>query len=303
MENAENMKHQINLLSQLQEMVLTRDERHHAGDYEHLDTLNESIDALVDKLEPQPKTFYQRLYKKDHLVMSPMVDGCCGVCGMRLPVSQVQQVRLARTVQMMRLPVSQVQQVRLARTVQMCSSCGRMLYDEEQDAPRVIAEKPARGEPRKTGVSRFSAEELMVCDLKGDTTESVIRELAEAMAANRFVSNADALVTAAMEREIVLSTAMGDGLAFPHVRGVEGGGLTLALGVSKKGFVYDDAGTRVNIVFFSAIPVAVSAFYLRLMSGLSEAFSKKENRDLLLAAATPAGLWKSFMKATRYTVR
>ena len=111
------------------------------------------------------------------------------------------------------------------------------------------------------------------------------------------------LVAAAMEREIVLSTAMGDGLAFPHVRGVEGGGLTLALGVSKKGFVYDDAGTRVHIVFFSAIPVAVSAFYLRLMSGLSEAFSKKENRDLLLAAKTPAELWKSFMKATRYTIR
>lgn len=284
MENAENMKHQINLLSQLQEMVLTRDERHHAGDYEHLDTLNESIDALVGKLEPPIKVSYQRLYKKDHLVMSPMVDGCCGVCGMRLPVSQVQQVRLARA-------------------VQTCASCGRMLYDEEQDAPRVIAEKPARGEPRKTGISRFSAEELMVCDLKGDTTEAVIRELAEAMEANRFVSNADALVTAAMERETVFSTAMGDGLAFPHVRGVEGGGLTLALGVSKKGFAYDDAGTKVHIVFFSAIPVAVSAFYLRLMSGLSEAFSKKENRDLLLKASSSAELWKSFMKATRYTIR
>ena len=280
----ESMKHQINLLCQLQELILTRDEHHHTGDGTHLDSLNDSIDALVGKLEPQPKTFYQRLYKKDHLVMSPMVDGCCGVCGMHLPVSQVQQVRLART-------------------VQMCSSCGRMLYDEDEGAPRVIAEKPARGEPRKTGISRFSAEELMVCNLSGTTTEAVIRELAEAMAENHFVSNADALVTAAMERETVLSTAMGNGLAFPHVRGVEGGGLTLALGISKKGFVYDDEGTRVNIVFFSAIPVAVSAFYLRLMSGLSEAFAKKENRDLLMAAKTPADLWKSFMKATRYNIR
>ena len=94
MENTENMKNQINLLSQLQEMVLTRDERHHAGDFDHLDSLNDSIDALVDKLDPPLKVSYQRLYKKDHLVMSPMVDGCCGVCGMRLPVSQVQQVRL-----------------------------------------------------------------------------------------------------------------------------------------------------------------------------------------------------------------
>ena len=278
------MKNQINLLNQLQELILTRDEHHQTGDGSHMDALSDSIDALAAKLDPQPKALYERLYKKDHIVMSPMSNGCCAVCGMKLPISQVQQVRLAKT-------------------IQTCSSCGRMLFTAEEDAPKYTGGKPARGEPRKTGISRFSAEELMVCDLKGDTTEAVIRELAEAMEANRFVSNADALVTAAMERETVFSTAMGDGLAFPHVRGVEGGGLTLALGVSKKGFAYDDAGTKVHIVFFSAIPVAVSAFYLRLMSGLSEAFSKKENRDLLLKASSPAELWKSFMKATRYTIR
>ena len=52
----ESMKHQINLLSQLQELILTRDEHHQTGDGSHLDSLNDSIDALVDKLEPQPKT-------------------------------------------------------------------------------------------------------------------------------------------------------------------------------------------------------------------------------------------------------
>ena len=278
------MKNQLNLLSQLQELVLTRDEHHHAGDGSHLDSLNDSIDALVDRLDPQLKILYQRLYKKDHVVLAPMVNGCCAACGMHLPISQIQQIRLAKT-------------------IQTCSSCGRMLCNDESDAPRSVAEKPTRGEPRKTGIARFSAEELMICDFKADTTEGVIRELAEAMVANRFVSNADALVKAAMEREIVLSTALGNGIAFPHVRGVEGGGLTLALGVSKKGIVYDGAGTKVNIVFFSVIPVAVSAFYLRLMTGLAEAFSKKENRDLLLAADTQAELWKALVKATRHTVR
>ena len=279
------MKNQINLLNQLQELVLTRDEHHQTGDGSHTDALDQAIDALSSKLDPQPKAIYQRLYKKSHIVMAPMSDGCCAVCGMRLPISQVQQVRLAKT-------------------LQTCSSCGRMLYNEEEDAPRYVGEKPGRGEPRKTGISRFSAEELMVCDLKSDSTAGVIRELAEAMSANRFVSNPDALVTAAVERESILSTAMGNGLAFPHVRGVEGGGLTLALGISKKGFKYDSAGEKVNIVFFSVIPVAVSPFYLRLMAGLAEAFSKKENREALVAAATtPASLWKAFMKATRHTIR
>ena len=278
------MKSQINLLNQLQELVLTRDEHHHTGDGSHMDALDASISALVDKLEPQPKALYQRLYKKDHVVMAPMVNGCCAVCGMKLPIAQVQQVRLAKT-------------------LQTCSSCGRMIYDEEEDAPRSVAEKPARGEPRKTGISRFSAEELMVCELKAARPEDAVRELADQMTANKFVSNPAALTVAAMERESVLSTAMGEGLAFPHVRGVEGGGLTLALGVSKAGIDWDGSGEKVNLVFFSVIPVAVSAFYLRLMAGLTEAFSKKENREALLAAATPVELWKAFMKATRYTIR
>lgn len=278
------MKSQINLLNQLQELVLTRDEHHQTGDGSHMDALNASIDALVDKLAPQPKALYQRLYKKNHVVMAPMVNGCCAACGMRLPISQVQQVRLAKT-------------------LQACSSCGRIIYDEEEDAPRSVAEKPARGEPRKTGISRFSAEGLMVCELKGAKPEEAVRALAEAMASNAFVSNPAALVVAAMERESVLSTAIGNGLAFPHVRGVEGGGLTLALGVSKEGIAWDASGERVHLVFFSVIPVAVSAFYLRLMAGLTEAFAKQENRDALMAAGTPADLWKVFMRATRYTIR
>ena len=277
------MKNQINLLNQLQELVFTRDELHQTGDWSHTDALDRAIDDLSAKLDPQPRALYQRLYKKSHIVMAPMSDGCCAVCGMRLPISQVQQVRMAKT-------------------LQTCSSCGRMLYNEEEDAPRYVGEKPTRGEPRKTGISRFSAEELMVCDLKGDTTEAVIGELAEAMSSNRFVSNPTALVAAAMERESVLSTAVGNGLAFPHVRGVEGGGLTLALGVSKKGFKYDAAGTVVHLVFFSVIPVAVSPFYMRLMAVLAEAFSKESNRAALLEAKSSAELWKAFMKTTRHTV-
>ena len=278
------MKSQINLLNQLQELVLARDEHHQTGDGSRMDALDEAIDALVGKLEPQPRALYQRLSKKDHVVMTPMVNGCCAVCGMSLPIAQVQQVRLAKS-------------------IQTCASCGRMLYNEEEDAPRSVAEKPARGEPRKTGISRFSAEELVIANLKAKTPAEAVRELADAMAENHFVSNPAALVVAAVDRETVLPTAVGNGLAFPHVRGVEGGGLTLALGVSHEGIDWDGSGEKVHLIFFSVIPTAVSVFYLRLMSVLMDAFSKQENRDLLQAATTNPELWKSFMKATRYSIR
>jgi mannitol/fructose-specific phosphotransferase system IIA component (Ntr-type) len=278
------MKNQINLLNQLQELVLTRDEHHQTGDGSHTDALSDSIDALSSKLDPQPKALYDRLYKKDHIVMAPMTNGCCAVCGMRLPISQVQQVRMAKT-------------------LQTCSSCGRMLFNAEEDAPKYIGGKPARGEPRKTGISRFSAEELMIAKLSASTPEEAIAELAKAMSDNKFISNPEALVAAAMDREQILSTAMGEGLAFPHVRGVEGGGLTLALGISEKGIKWDGDGTVVNVVVFSVIPVAVSAFYLRLVSNLCESFKKNENLALVKGSNDSAELWKNLVKATRYAVK
>lgn len=275
------MKSQINTLRQLQDLVLTRDEHHQTGDGSHLDDLNESIAALQDKLEPQVKGVYDRLYKKSHIVMAAMSNGCCAACGMQVPIAQGQQVKLAQH-------------------LVTCSSCGRILFEVEEDAARNVAEKGERDEV-KTGISRFSAEELMVVDLGACTREAAISKLASAMEAGHFISNADSLVTAAMDREAMLSTAMGEGLAFPHVRGVEGGSLTLALGVSKEGI--DWAGQKVHLVFLSAIPVAVSAFYLRMMSGLAQAFNKSSNRDAAFAAGTPAELWKALVKATRSTVK
>ena len=275
------MKSQLNTLRQLQELVLTRDEHNQTGDGSHLDQLNDAIDSTRAKLDAQCGTIYDRLYKKSHIVMSAMTNNCCAVCGMQVPIAQGQQVRLAQH-------------------LVTCSSCGRILFAAEEDAARNVADAPDR-DSAKTGISRFSAEELMVVDLDGCSREEAITRLAAAMGEHGFIENADSLVTAALERESVLSTAMEGGLAFPHVRGVEGGSLTLAVGISKKGI--DWAGEQVNIVFLSAIPVAVSAFYLRLVSGIVQTFAKEANRKSVLAAQDPAALWKALCKTTRLTVK
>lgn len=277
------MQSLINHLNQLQELVLIRDEHRTTGDGSHMDHLNDSIDQLTDKLPQDVKSLYMRLYKKDHIVMAPMYNGCCAICGMRMPISQVQAVRLRKQ-------------------IQNCPSCARILF-EESDAPRWVGDMPSRTEPRKSGISRFSAESLMVADLKADTGADAIEELAKVMNEAGFVSGVEKLVQSALEREAVLSTAMENGLAFPHVRGVEGGGLTLALGVSRKGVKYDDAGSVVNMIFFITIPTAVSAFYLKLVSGLTETFLKEQHREAVLAAETPEQLWKALTKATRYSIK
>ena len=277
------MKSQINTLKQIQELVLIRDEHHKTGDGSQIDTLNDQIAELRSKLDPQVLGVYERLSKRSLIVMSAMTDGNCAVCGMQVPIAQAQQVRLAQH-------------------LVTCSSCGRILFADDADTVRNITDKPDRDDVR-TGVSRFSCEDLMVPDMKAKTRQDAIEELAKPLEAGRFISSAEALARAAMEREAILTTAMeGSGIAFPHVRGVEGGGLTFAVGVCKEPIDWDGTN-KVGIIILSAIPVAVSAFYLRLLADLVHSFKKNDARKAMLAAETPAALWKTLVKATRQFVK
>ena len=277
------MKNILNQMTQLQELILTRDEHRTTGDGSHLDALNDSIDKMTAELPIQNRAHFNRLYQRDHTVMAPLHDGCCAVCGMRLPIGLVQAVRQANI-------------------IQNCPSCARLLYDEE-DAPRQISEKPSRTDPRKTGISRFSAPSLMLPRIAAENKQDAIRQISELMQSAGFIDSADKLVQGVLEREAILSTVMEEGLAFPHLRGVEGGGLTLAVATSEKGIPFDEEGTPAKLIFLVTIPAAVSAFYLRLVGGLTAAFTKETNRNLALAATTPEELWKALTKSTRYTIK
>lgn len=277
------MKSVVNQLCQLQDLILVRDEHRATGDGAHLARLNESIDTMTAALPLNVSSFFKRLVTRDHVVMAPVHNGCCAVCGMRLPVSQIQAVRQCKS-------------------LQMCPGCARILF-EEPDAPQWVGAAHTRTEPRKTGISRFSADTLMVPDLVAGSAADAIEILAGKMESAGFISHADKLITSALERESMLSTAMENGLAFPHVRGVEGGSLTLSCGVSKEPFTWDAEGNQTNIVFLITIPAAVSAFYMRIISGLTEAFQKEANRKALIDAETPLALWKALSKATRYTIK
>lgn len=277
------MRRIINHLSQLQELSLIRNEHRTMGDGAHLGRLNDSIDTLTNKLPPPTRTQYVRLEKKDAIVLAPVNEGSCSVCGMRLPISQVQAVAQAKE-------------------LQSCPNCGRFMYMSE--GARWTGEKPKRSAPRKAGIARFSSKALMIPSLEATTKDGAIRELACKMAAEGFVDDADKLIDAALDREAILSTAVDFGIAFPHVRGVEGGGLTLGLGISRDGIAFDGPGADPShFIFFFAIPTAVSAFYLKLLAGLTESFMKDISRQALLDAETPEALWKALTRATRYTVK
>jgi PTS system fructose-specific IIC component len=203
----------------------------------------------------------------------------------------------------MKLPISLIQSVRHAREIHACPTCAHILYFPES-VPRRVKQPLRRSEPPKPGVSRFSSETLMIPDLEAADRDGVIRELAARMEQQEFVDSAERLAESALRREAILSTALEQGLAFPHVRGVEGGGLTFALGISRKGVCFDGPGGGLSrIIFLIAIPTAASAFYLKLLSGLTQTFMASAARKAIMAEKEPRKLWRTLVKLTRPTIK
>jgi len=274
----------VNHLVQLQELILIRDEEKVTMGLSRLEQMDASIKEMTAKLPEETRIFFEKLHKKDHTVIVPVSDGICAACGMKLPISLVQAVRLGRE-------------------IHGCPNCARMLFFPEA-APRWVGKVPRRSEPRKVGVSRFSSHTLMIPNLESEDMEGVVRELACKMEYEGFVDKADKLVEAALRREAILSTAVDHGLAFPHVRHVEGGGLTLALGLTSKPIKWaGNAEPVTRMVFFMAIPTAASAFYLKLLAGLMEALMKPDARKAILAEKDADKVWKALCKATRTTIK
>jgi len=263
---------------------MIRDEQRVVAGTRNLDQLDASIRGMTSKLPKDMKSLFEKLQKKGRIVVAPVSRDTCAACGMKLAISQVQAVKLARE-------------------IHSCPNCARVLYFPAS-APRRVAARTRRTEARKPGISRFSSENLMVPNLESTDKEGIIAELARKMESENFIDDGEKLLDEVLRREAIMSTGVEHGMAFPHARGIEGGGLALALGISRQGVEFDghvDGLTR--IIFLIAIPTAAAAFYLKLLAGLAETFTAAEARKTLLAEKDATGLWKALVKLTRKTVK
>ena len=272
----------ITQLVQLQELLIAKKQQEASSpEGAHTEKLDEAIVALAKALPPPVLAQFQRLLKRDPQAIVPIENGICTGCGVALPIALTHQVHAADD-------------------IYHCPECARLLFYREKIA-RNIRKAARRNDAPLVGIARYSAETLMIPDLQAKDCAGAIRELALQMQEEGFVDDTDTLVTAALQREAIVSTAVGHGIAFPHVRSVEGGGLTLALGISKEGIPFDASNPKelVHVVFFMVIPTAASAFYLKLLSTLSRTFASEAARQKLLDADTPDKLWKELDKLTQ----
>jgi len=113
--------------------------------------------------------------------------------------------------------------------------------------------------------------------------------LTENLAAAPQVKNSQELSSEILKREELMSTAIGCGIAIPHVRLSSITDLVVSVGISRTDIVdfnpLDDEPVR--LVFMIAAAHNQHAYYLQTLSWFSSKLKNKELRDSLLAAQTP----------------
>lgn len=121
----------------------------------------------------------------------------------------------------------------------------------------------------------------------GATKPEALEALIAAVSTNPVVQDIDAFRRAIYEREAIMSTGIGEGIAIPHVRIPEITEATLGVGIAPGGIDFqtlDNKPVRVLVLF--ATPAGSDKEYLRLLAQVMLSLRNKELFHALVACTT-----------------
>ena len=132
----------------------------------------------------------------------------------------------------------------------------------------------------------FLSRKAIIMDIKSSKKDEVIRELVDALIDCGDIDkrHRSRIVESLIARELLGSTAIGQGVAIPHTKCDCVAKLIAAFGLSKKGIDFDSLdGELVNIFFLLVAPQDSAGPHLKALARISRLLKDKYFRDSLLA--------------------
>ncbi len=124
-------------------------------------------------------------------------------------------------------------------------------------------------------------------------------ELADVLATAPQVKDGPELTQEILKREELMSTAIGRGVAIPHVRLSSVTDLVMAVGVCRKPIADYQAidDQPVNLLFMIAAAYNQHSYYLKTISHFSAKFKDKDLRDAMLSSLNEQEVYNLLMRA------
>jgi PTS system nitrogen regulatory IIA component len=157
---------------------------------------------------------------------------------------------------------------------------------------RLSAAKMTRGNAPPVQVGNIlSPDRVMFLDF--EAKQDALLALADNLSHAPQIKNRRELTQEILKREELMSTAIGRGIAIPHVRLASVTDLVVSVGISRVDIqdfqALDDQPVR--LIFMIAAAYNQHAYYLQTLSFFSDRLKNAELRNALLAVSEPAGAY------------
>jgi PTS system nitrogen regulatory IIA component len=143
----------------------------------------------------------------------------------------------------------------------------------------------------------FLRSDCVLPSLRGRNKNDVLNELATHLASIRPGIDAQVLGRALAERELLASTAIGDGIAIPHGRLESVDNLIGVLGRSVEGLDFESIdGKPTHLIFMLVAPSAATGTHLKALARLSRLFRDGLFRKHLLDAPDSVAMFQTIQE-------
>ena len=141
-------------------------------------------------------------------------------------------------------------------------------------------------------------EEELVTFLDVNSRIEAVTALVDLLEQQGKLKNRDAFLQAILEREKIVSTGIGIGVAIPHAKMETYDDFFIAIGVQKTGGIEWEALDQlpVRIVFMIGGPANQQAEYLNILSMITAAIKDEKKRKALLSAPDAASVIATLQK-------
>jgi len=132
----------------------------------------------------------------------------------------------------------------------------------------------------------------VIFDLKSKDKVEAIEELLDLLARQRLIDNKKLILTRIIDRENLVSTAIGSGVALPPARHDTGGEIAIAVGRSEKGIDFEaHDGQKVHLIILVVWNPSIPGLFNHLFAGLARFLIRADNRHRIFGAKDKAELY------------
>ena len=124
----------------------------------------------------------------------------------------------------------------------------------------------------------------LIVGLKGQDKQEILEELVDALEVGDKITDREKVLDAVFQREEIMSTGIGHGIAIPHGKSEFVKELGGVLGIKSEGVEFDSLDGHPTYIFFLLVsPMDVSGPHIKALARISRLLKGKDFRKELIA--------------------